>query len=101
MVVVSDSCVLPLLDCQHDGSECVKKRKRRVFKVASRCQVRMNKDLSASTFPTTLCFPFEGGQSKSQHSDGPTSHPRCPSVRFKGPSHQHLHSQTRYGREDS
>ncbi|TWW63768.1 Zinc finger-containing protein 2 [Takifugu flavidus] len=39
MVVVSDGGVLPLLDCGHDGSECARKTKRRVFKLASRCQV--------------------------------------------------------------
>lgn len=57
MAVVSDSRVLPLLDCQPDASECVKKRKRRVFKMASRCQVRTNNSLSAPTFPTTV-YPF-------------------------------------------
>lgn len=101
MLVVSDSCVLPLLDHQHDGSECVRKRKRRVLKVASRCQVRINNRLPAFTFPTTPCFLFEGGQSESQHSDGATSCPSRPSVRFAGPSHQQLCSQSRYGGEDS
>lgn len=57
MMVVADSCILRLLDCQHDGSECTQKRKRQVFKLASRCQVRINSYLSASTFPITL-FPF-------------------------------------------
>lgn len=58
MLVVSDSGVLPLLDCEHDGSECVTKTKRRLFKLASRCQVRMIYDFSFSKFPVTRLSPF-------------------------------------------
>lgn len=46
-------------------------------------------------------FPFEGGQSKSQHSDDPSNCPSCPSAWFWSPSHQHLSSQSRHWREDS
>lgn len=54
MVLVSDSGVLPLLDPEHDGSECVKRTKRRVFKLASRCQVRRINHFPACTSLVTL-----------------------------------------------
>lgn len=96
MVVVSDGSVLPLLDCGHDDSECARKTKRRVFKLASRCQVRTINDFSASKFPVTRFPLFEGGQSKSQHSDDPTSGPSCPSAGLRSPFHRHLCTPSRH-----
>lgn len=57
MVVVADGDFLPLVDCERDGSECIKKTKRRMFKMASRCQVRQIHNLSASNFALTV-FSF-------------------------------------------
>lgn len=58
MVVVADGDFLPLVEqCEPDGSECVKKTKRRMFKMASRCQVREIHNPSAPDFAVTV-FPF-------------------------------------------
>ncbi|CAG01323.1 unnamed protein product [Tetraodon nigroviridis] len=65
MVFVSDSHVRPLLDCQTDASGCVKKRKRRLFKMASRCQFYEPSSNRILKIPSESGLPHQGSTSSS------------------------------------